>query len=68
MRTPNALSLLKDGELCIVTTKDGEREMRWNLASWCFTYTTAGTPLVCPYDEIEEWRPAAIQSSRRPPV
>lgn len=61
MRTSNALSLLKDGELCIVTTKSGEREMRWSISGWCFYYTSAGTPVVCPVDEIEEWRPAVLK-------
>lgn len=64
MRTCNALSLLKDGELCIVTTKFGEREMRWSIASWCFYYTSAGTPIVCPFDEIEEWWPAVLNQAR----
>jgi hypothetical protein len=46
-------------ELCIVTTACGEREMRWSVSNWCFYYTSAGTPIVCPFDEIQEWRPAA---------
>jgi len=61
MRPDNALSRLKDGELCIVTTKQGEREMRWSVPNWCFYYTQAGTPVVCPYNDIEEWRPAVIK-------
>lgn len=60
MRTASALSRLKDGELCIVTTSCGEREMRWSVSNWCFYYTSAGTPIVCPFAEIQEWRPAAI--------
>lgn len=61
MRASNALSLLQDGELCIVTTKDGEREMRWSVHNWCFFYLDRGTPIVCRSDEIEEWRPVAIK-------
>lgn len=61
MRTDSALSRLKDGELCIVTTKDDEREMRWSVPNWCFYYMRAGTPIVCPFEEIEEWRPTAIK-------
>jgi len=61
MRAASALSRLKDGEVCIVTTQHGEREMRWSVPNWCFYYTSAGTPIICPLDEIEEWRPAAVR-------
>jgi hypothetical protein len=61
MRADSALSLLKDGELCIVTTAGGEREMRWSVSNWCFYYISAGTPVVCPFNEIEEWRPAVLK-------
>lgn len=60
MRTNSALSRLKDGELCIVTTKDGEHEVRWSAANWCFFYLDRGTPIVCPSHEIEEWRPVSM--------
>lgn len=60
MRARNALSLLQDGELCIVTTKDEEREMRWSVQNWCFFYLDRGSPIVCNADEIEEWRPASV--------
>lgn len=59
MKADSALSRLKDGELCIVTTRDGEHEVRWSVANWCFFYLNRGTPCVCRADEIEEWRPAA---------
>jgi hypothetical protein len=61
MRMESALSRLKDGELCIVTTKDGEQEARWSVAGRCFFYLNRGTPIICDSDEIEEWRPASIQ-------
>lgn len=64
MRTQSALSLLKDGELCIVTTRHGEREMRWSVPNWCFYYTSAGTPVVCRFEEIEEWRPAVVKREK----
>lgn len=60
MKVDSALSRLKDGELCIVTTKDGEHEVRWSVANWCFFYLDRGTPIVCHSEEIEEWRPASI--------
>lgn len=60
MKELSALSRLQDDELCIVTTKDGEHEVRWSVANWCFFYLDRGTPIVCPSDEIEEWRPASI--------
>lgn len=61
MRMDSALSLLKDGERCIVTTSDGEHEARWSVANWCFYYLDRGTPTVCREDEIQEWRPASIK-------
>jgi hypothetical protein len=35
MRTNIALSHLKDGELCIVTTKTGEQDVRWSVSQGC---------------------------------
>lgn len=61
MRPDNALSRLKDGELCIVTTKEGEHEVRWSVSGWCFFYLDRGTPVLCPSDEIEEWRSASVR-------
>jgi hypothetical protein len=61
MRPDSALSRLKDGELCIVTMKDGEHEVRWSVAGRCFFYLRQGAPMVCRSDEIEEWRPAAVK-------
>ncbi|HEY0844422.1 MAG TPA: hypothetical protein VGE12_03595 [Noviherbaspirillum sp.] len=60
MKEVSALTRLKDGELCIVTMKDGDREARWSVANWCFFYLDRGTPVVCRADEIEEWRPASM--------
>jgi hypothetical protein len=31
MRPDSAISRLKDGELCIVTMKDGEHQVRWSV-------------------------------------
>lgn len=61
MRSDSALFLLKDGELCIVTTKDGEHEARWSVAGWSFYYLDRGTPMICRADEIQEWRPVAFR-------
>ena len=61
MRPESALSRLKEGELCIVTTRDGEHEMRWSVTGWCFFYLNRGTPVICNAEEIEEWRLASIQ-------
>lgn len=35
MKELNALSRLQDEELCIITTKAGEHEVRWSVANWC---------------------------------
>lgn len=63
MRSASALSRLKNGELCIVTTKDGEHEVRWSVQHWCFFYLSDGTPIVCRASDIDEWRPASIPLS-----
>lgn len=60
MRAESALSRLKDGELCIVTTRTGEHEARWSVRNWCFFYLERGIPIVCRSAEIEEWRPATV--------
>lgn len=60
MKEPSALNRLKDGELCIVTMKDGEREARWSVANSCFFYLERGTPIVCHAGDIMEWRPVLI--------
>jgi hypothetical protein len=59
MNTGSALSHLKDGELCIVTTKNGELEARWSTAGWCFYFLDRGTPKVLRAEEVEEWRPVS---------
>ena len=58
MRADTARSLLKDEQRCVVATRNGELEVRWNAANWCFFYLDRGTPVVCNDDEIEEWWPA----------
>lgn len=60
MRENSALSRLKDGELCIVTMKDGEREVRWSVANWCFFYLERGSPIVCHAEDVIEWRPVSM--------
>jgi hypothetical protein len=57
----NALHELQEDELCVITTKAGEREVLWNTTAWCFYYWHAGMPVVCPFEEIEEWRPASVK-------
>lgn len=60
MKAGSALSHLKEGELCIVTTPKGEFEARWSVASWCFYHLDRGTPVVLRAEEIEEWRPVTV--------
>lgn len=57
-----ALSLLKDGELCEVITKDGQRLARWSARNWCFYFIDAGTVSVCRMSDIEEWIPAVTKT------
>lgn len=57
MRSGTALSRLKDGELCLIVTRDGEIEARWSASAWCFVYLTRGVPVICDPRRIEEWRP-----------
>ena len=62
MRADSALSHLRDGELCIVVTKAGERhEVQWNLSDWSFYFTHADRPTVCRFEDIREWMPATIR-------
>lgn len=61
MRAGNALSLLKDGELCVIVTKRGEQQVRWSVPAWCFFYLRRGTPVMCDPAQIEEWRPLGRQ-------
>jgi hypothetical protein len=61
MRADSALSHLKDEEICIVRLAEGEREMRWSRADWRFYYMEGNERLVCPFEEIYEWRPASIR-------
>ena len=58
MRVDTARSLLKDGQRCIVNTRNGAQEVRWSVANWCFFYLDRGTPVVISDEEIEEWWPA----------
>ena len=62
MRADSALSHLHDGELCVVTLKDGtRRNARWNRPAWCFFLLDTEPPAVCGFDDIAEWRPASIR-------
>lgn len=61
MREDSALSHLYDGEVCILTTDDGEREARWSISDWCFFYTGTAVPEQCRFENILEWRPASIR-------
>jgi hypothetical protein len=63
MRSESALSRLKDEEFCIVTSKDGELEVRWSVQHWCFFHLNHGTPIICRAADIEEWRPASAPLS-----
>ena len=59
MRVDTALSLLNDGQRCVVATAAGEHEVRWSVVNWCFFYLDRGTPIVINDEEIEEWWPVA---------
>jgi hypothetical protein len=61
MKYQSALSRLKDGELCLITTEQGEQQMRWSVTAWCFFYLERGTPVMCDPNQIQEWRPAPRQ-------
>ncbi|MGH8807599.1 MAG: hypothetical protein ACREX0_06955 [Noviherbaspirillum sp.] len=62
MRADSALSHLYDGELCIVSMKDGtQRDVRWSRPAWCFFFSNSDPPAVCRFEDIEEWRPASIR-------
>lgn len=66
MRADYALSHLYDGEICRAITADGEREVRWDRDEWRFYYVNAPVPTVCDFDEIKEWRIAAIKQQSNP--
>lgn len=57
MRSGTALSRLKDGEQCVILTRQGEMQVRWSVSAWCFFYLERGTPVICRPEQIEEWRP-----------
>lgn len=65
MRADSALSHLYDGELCVVTMKDGtQHEVRWNRPAWRFVFLNGSErdpAAVCSFDDIKEWRPASIK-------
>jgi hypothetical protein len=62
MRADSALSHLYDDELCIATMKDGtQHEVRWDRPAWRFFYSNTEPLVVCPFEDIEEWRPASIR-------
>lgn len=61
MRADSALSHLYDKEICIASTEDGEREVRWSKSDWCFYYADGRGDRVCPFDRIKEWRLASIK-------
>lgn len=58
MRADSALGRLKEGELCIVTTKTGEYVARWSVTGWCFVRLERGMPVIIDHNAVEEWRPA----------
>ncbi|TCS37506.1 hypothetical protein EDC30_104310 [Paucimonas lemoignei] len=61
MRADYALSHLYDGEICRAITAEGERKVRWDKKDWHFYYVDTPVPQVCDFDEIREWRIAAIK-------
>ena len=61
MRADSALSHLYDHEPCIASMKDGtQREVCWSKQAWSFFFPDTDPPEVCRFDDIQEWRPAAI--------
>lgn len=62
MRADSALSHLYDGETCLADLKDGStHEVRWSKPDWCFYYVNTPTNAVCSFDDIKDWRIAAIR-------
>lgn len=62
MRADSALSHLRDGELCIVVLKNGERhEVQWRVAEWRFVFPQTQPPADCRFEDIQEWMPASIR-------
>lgn len=61
MRADNALSHLHDGELCIATTRDGKRKVRWNKAERRFYTADTVVPSPFPDEEIQDWHPESIR-------
>jgi hypothetical protein len=61
MRADTALSHLKDGEHCIAKTKEGNQDVRWSVADWCFYHADTVAPTVCRFEDIVEWHPASIK-------
>ncbi|TFW07741.1 hypothetical protein E4K72_08720 [Oxalobacteraceae bacterium OM1] len=61
MQADSALSHLRDGELCIVRTREGEREAVWRRAAWRFYPEEGRNAGPYKFDDIEEWRPASIR-------
>lgn len=62
MRADSALSHLKDGELCIVLMKTGEKhQMRWSVPNWSFLFVNGERPIPCRFEDIKEWMPASIR-------
>ncbi len=57
----SALDKLKDDELCLVTIKGNEFEVRWNLQARQFCLSNHGTNVAIPFEKIEEWRPASVK-------
>jgi hypothetical protein len=62
MRADSALSHLYDKEVCIAVLKDGSQHaVRWDREAWHFVLEETEPPTECPFDAIEEWRPASIK-------
>jgi hypothetical protein len=56
-------SMLQDGELCIVRTKEGEHEACWDRHCACFFIedpVPSGMPMFCTVTDVIEWRPASV--------
>jgi hypothetical protein len=59
MEESNALSLLLDRELCLVTVGTAIREGGWDAENWCWRFRDA--PQALAPEQVDAWRPASVK-------
>lgn len=57
----SALSLLKNGELCMVVTAVGEREAYWVAITKMFIFADGAEPICIRSNQVDEWMPASVK-------